>query len=146
MFYCILAECELSCVSKIMGRGFSKPNKHKLPYLGSTPGDNVTNPADYRRHDNRFLNRKMLIYNIISQIEESPIKSSEPVLPYGAPKKTFELFDLMKNISTHYCPEEYVNKAWIDLTIDLFYILHKGNVFQYEEILSQEEYEWIKRY
>lgn len=128
------------------GRAFSKskPSPAKQAAPTAAKKDNLTNPADYRKHDNKYLNRKMLIYNIISQIEESPIKNSDPVPPYGAPAKTFELFHMMKNITQRFCPDEYVSTEWLDLAINLFYILHKGNVYQYEEILSQEEYEWIK--
>lgn len=111
---------------------------------GGLQNDNFTNPADYRRHDNKFLNRKMLIYNIISQIEESPKKNRTPEEPYGTPKRTFELFHMMKNITQKFCPNEYVNSDWIELAVNLFYILHKGNVFRYEETLSDEEFGWIK--
>jgi hypothetical protein len=128
------------------GRAMSRPGGNsKDSGIGKLSTDNLTNPADYRKHDNKFLNRKMLIYNIISQIEESPKKSNgTAVEPYGDPKKTFELFHMMKNITQKFCPNEYVNSDWIELAINLFYILHRGNVYRYEETLNGEEYAWIK--
>jgi hypothetical protein len=92
----------------------------------------------------------MLIYNVISQIEDgwnnkqSSLKQKPPPPVYGEPKKTFELFDMMKKISQKFCPAEFVKPDWLELAIDLFYILHKGNVFRYEEPISQEQYDWIK--
>lgn len=82
----------------------------------------------------------MMVYNIISQLNPENKSNST----YGEPKRTFELYAMMKDITTIYCPHEYVWPEWIDLVVDLFYIIHKGNTFKYDENLSEGEFEWIK--
>lgn len=106
---------------------------------------NATHPTEYWKHDNKFLNRKMMIYNVINQLSpEENSSNSTNNSGFLEPKRTFELFDMMKQIATAYCPDEFVNRDWIDLVIDLFYILHKGNIFKYDENLSEGDYKWIK--
>jgi len=159
-----IAECELTCQSKgramslaksgkkQKGRGQMRASKNLKKQKGrgveddpaTTPDKNLTNPVDYRRHENRFLNRKMLIYNVISQIDDSSLFKKGNAVPYGEPLKTFELFHIMKNITQSFCPSEFVNPDWIEIVVELFYTLHKGNVFRYEEPLSHEQYDWIK--
>ncbi|CAL8148015.1 unnamed protein product [Orchesella dallaii] len=152
------SECQLSCSerepeSMPMGRALHahgamanlKTDPQAIASSKHTPHDpnDSTHIVEYWKHDNKFLNRKMMIYNIISQLDTGDINRSGNG-SWGEPKRTFEVFDMMKNITRSYCPDEYVSREWIDLVVELFYILHKGNIFRYDENLSVFEYEWIK--
>jgi len=103
-------------------------------------------PIAYRKHDNKFLNRKMIMHNVINQLndDEDEGNCTNSSVLYGEPKRMFEIFDLMKSIAQSQCPNKYVNRNWLDLAIDLFYVLHKGNIFRYEEPLDNMQFEWIK--
>lgn len=173
--FSVIAECQLRCSSSTppprhgrqsapgaSGRSISDANAKK-PAAAAKKSEpqaksasptmpepisamNATHPTEYWKHDNKFLNRKMMIYNIINQIGPADANQSNSTnsSPFGEPKRTFELFDTMKSIATSYCPDEYVNTDWIELVIDLFYILHKGNLLKYDENLSEDDYTWIK--
>lgn len=118
------------------GRGLGNTPVTRPP----PPADDPSHPTEYWKHDNKFLNRKMMIYNIISQLNADNASNST----YGEPKRTFELFDMMKEITTIYCPQQFVWPDWVDLVVELFYIIHKGNIFKYDENLSEGEFQWIK--
>jgi hypothetical protein len=49
----------------------------------------------------------------------------------------------MVNITNGYCPDEYVPRGWVSHLSELFYVLHKGREYQYEEVLSEDDYVWI---
>ncbi len=103
--------------------------------------DDPSHPTEYWKHDNKFLNRKMMVYNIISQLDAV---NKSNTTTYEEPKRTFELYDMMKDITLIYCPHQFIWPDWIDLVVDLFYIIHKGSTFKYDENLSEGEFQWIK--
>ena len=88
--------------------------------------------------DNEFLDRQMSQHAMMMQLNEvGPIALAQP-------NRTFDLFMRMVNITRGFCPNDYISSSWVNHVSELFYILHKGREFQYDEVLSEEDYVWIR--
>ena len=113
-------------------------NENYAEERNAIPATNCTDDHEFIKHDNDFLDRKMAQYALMSQIKDIP-----PIQPL-MPNRTFELFNRMIRISNRFCPDHFVPNIWVNHIMELFYVLHKGREFKYDEALSPQEFTWIK--
>jgi len=91
--------------------------------------------------NNFFLNRKLNHYSKLRQV--GYIQPND--LRQVKPQRTFELLEIVRDISKRTCADRFVSSLFIDQAVDLFVILHKGRNYRYTEDLAEDDFSWIKK-
>jgi hypothetical protein len=91
--------------------------------------------------NNFFLNRKLNHYSKLRQVGYLQPNDLRQIKP----QRTFELLELVRDISKRACADRYVSSLFIDQAVDLFVILHKGRNYRYSEDLGEDDFSWMRK-
>lgn len=138
------AECELRCDTaltierNLTGRVKTEENQNSLAEGRIA----VQKIPPYVRYDNLFLDRKMLQYLLVSNLQFlSPPVNLQP-------NRSYEIFDRLVAITNAFCPDAYVYSDWVNFNYNLFKVINSGNtngkMLLYEEVITQPNFEWAK--
>ena len=103
---------------------------------------NCTDPLAYFAHENKFIDRQLLMYMVIEQISLTnvtiPPPKSEGII------KAFQIYDQIYDIATKSCTHPYLRIDVMELSSKFFRYLHRANKLEYDIRLSEDDFNWIQ--
>ena len=135
------ADCQVPCLKSNLMTGDGDINDGLYDGIPNLEG-NCTDPLAFFAHENKFIDRQLLMYMVIEQMSLTNVTIPEP--KSDGIIKAFQIYDQVYDIATRSCTHPYLRIDVLQLSSKFFQYLHRANKLQYDIKLSDDDFNWIQ--